>query len=88
MSNPARAYFEAKKAYDAAKKAMEAYKAELTAMMDAAHVDALQMDGYTIERFETSRMAFDSKAFRADFADIFEEYKRPQTVNHFTVKSA
>ena len=88
MANPAREYFEAKRAYDMAKKAMEAHKAELIAIMDAAHVDALQMDGYNVQRSESERMAFDSKAFRADFSDVYEEYKRPQVVHNFTVKTA
>ena len=88
MTNPAQAYFEAKKAYDIARKAMDAAKAELIEMMDAANVDAIMLDGYMATRSISERMAFDSKAFRADFDDVYNEYKRPQKVNNFSVKAA
>jgi hypothetical protein len=88
MTNPAQTYFEAKKAYDIARKTMDAAKAELLEMMDAANVDAIMLDGYMATRSISERMAFDSKAFRADFDDVYNEYKRPQKVNNFSVKAA
>ena len=88
MTNPAKTYYEAKKAADVAKKAMETAKRELIALMDQANTNALMIDGYTVTRSECERMAFDSKAFSADEPEIFAYYKRPQTVHHFSVTAA
>lgn len=66
----------------------DAIKRELLQALNDANTDAIHTGAHIIERSETIRMAFSPKAFRADFADVFEEYKRPQTVNHFTVKAA
>ena len=66
----------------------DALKAELLEALNEAHADAIHTGAHIIERHDSMRMAFSSKAFRADFADIFEEYKRPQAVHHFTVRAA
>ena len=66
----------------------DALKAELLEALDEAHTDCINTGAHEIERTETIRMAFCSSAFRADFDDVYEEYKRPQTVHHFTVKAA
>lgn len=66
----------------------DALKAELMAALDEAHTDTIRTGAHTIERHESTRMAFSSKAFRADFADIYEAYKQPQAVKHFTVIAA
>jgi len=66
----------------------DALKAELIEALNDAHTDCINTGAHVIERNETVRMSFSSKAFRADFSDVFEEYKRPQTVKHFTVKAA
>ena len=66
----------------------EALKAELVEALNSAHTDKINTGAHVIERTESVRMAFSAKAFRADFADIYEEYKQPQNVKHFTVTAA
>lgn len=63
-------------------------KAELLEALNEAHTDTIHTGAHLIERHDSMRMAFSSKAFKADFADVYEDYKRPQTVHHFTVKAA
>jgi len=79
--------YEAKAALDAAKAEYEAAAALVCSMMDALHVDALSAGKYGAKRQTIEQKRFDSKAFRADYSAIYEQYKRPVTVNRFTVSA-
>ncbi len=86
--NLAEKYLTQKAELDRLKKEVEATKNELLAMMDEAHVTRLIIGDLEVSNREVIRMAFDSKAFRADFDDVYNEYKKPQIVHYFNVTAA
>ena len=63
----------------------DALKQTMIAEMDARKVDALDVGGYTIRwsLYESSRL--DSKALKAECADIYSRYAKRTTSTRFSV---
>lgn len=62
----------------------EALKAELTAEMIERDTDILQAGGYKAMNKTVKSSRFDSKAFKAEHADLYAEYTKAGFQTRFT----
>ena len=55
----------------------------IKAHMDAAGVDEMQIDDATARYKEVTSNRFDSKAFKAEHADLYSQYSKQTTATRF-----
>ena len=80
-------YAETKQAIDELTAQLKAYRAIIEAEMDARQTDAITSGKLTAKRSVSEQRRFDSKAFKADYAAVYENYRRPVEISHFTVSA-
>ncbi len=85
LTSTAREYRELQAQIKALEEQADALKQTMIAEMDARKVDALDAGEYTIRwsLYESSRL--DSKALKADHADLYRAYTKSTTATRFSV---
>ena len=67
-----------------AEKELKAREAQVKALMEEQGIDELIGDEHKATWKEVTSNTFDSKAFKADHADVYELYKKPSSTMRFT----
>lgn len=62
----------------------EAVEAELKAIMETENIDTLIGDEHKVTWKEVTSNRFDSKAFKANHADLYNAFTKPSTSRRFT----
>lgn len=64
---------------------IESLKDELKAEMTAEGKDEMTVDVFTLRYKSVTSSRFDSKAFKATHADLYNQYSKPTTSKRFTI---
>jgi len=62
----------------------EAVEAELKEIMESENIDTLIGDEHKVTWKEVTSNRFDSKAFKANHADLYNAFTKPSTSRRFT----
>ena len=86
MDDKVQEYFKRLEAADKAMKALEEIKAELQAACLESPDFTLSGFGWNASFKEVTSNRLDSKALKADYADLYKQYTKPQTSRRFLCK--
>ncbi len=64
---------------------LEALKDSIKSEMRNRNINEYKTELFTVRYREVTTSRFDSKAFKNDFADIYEEYCKPSTSMRFSI---
>ena len=65
---------------------IEALKDEIKAEMTARNTEEMTSGVFTIRWKEYTQRKFDSKAFKAEHSDLYEEYRKETKQKRFTIQ--
>ena len=86
MDDKVQEYFKRLEAADKAMKALEEIKAEIQAACLESPDFTLSGFGWNASYKPVTSNRLDSKALKADYADLYKQYSRPQTSRRFLCK--
>lgn len=64
---------------------IESLKDTLKAELEKQGVDKMKIGGYKVSNTTYTQRRFDSKAFKADHEDMYEEYTKAVEAHRFTI---